>query len=83
MIIIKINRNSKEKQIRSKPKKKENATTKVTKNIHAKKREKKTKSVVYATTSNINKKTKTNKKNIKKKKARPKWNRGMHKGRLN
>ena len=31
MILIKINRNSKEKQITSKPQKKENATTKVTK----------------------------------------------------
>ena len=40
MIIIKINRNSKEKQIRSKPKKKENATTKVTK-IYTQKEEKK------------------------------------------
>ena len=40
MIIIKINRNSKEKQIRSKPKKKENGTTKVTK-IYTQKEEKK------------------------------------------
>ena len=41
MIIIKINRNSKEKQITSKPQKKENATTKVTKKKTRKKKRKK------------------------------------------
>ena len=82
MIIIKINRNCKEKQIRSKPKKKENATTKVTK-TYTQKEEKKNQISGICNDKQQQQQNKNKQKKYKKNIARPKWNRGMHKGRLN
>ena len=81
MIIIKINRNSKEKQITSKPQKKENATTKVTKTYTQKEEKKKISSI--CNDKQQQQQNKNKQKKYKKNIARPKWNRGMHKGRLN